>query len=170
MESLVAALLRCEGRDLDVELSVLFCDDSVIQALNREYRGIDQPTDVLSFPQEEERGPSAIGSRLSVDTGPPLPTADSRQPAALGDIVISLETARRQAKAQKHSLRREVEWLLLHGTLHLLGRDDATEEGLRSMIARQEAALNELSAVSDQRSAAVESAQDRRCEKLRADR
>ena len=137
MESLVAALLRCEGRDLDVELSVLFCDDSVIQALNREYRGIDQPTDVLSFPQEEERGPSAIGSRLSVDTGPPLPTADSRQPAALGDIVISLETAQRQAKAQKHSLCREVEWLLLHGTLHLLGYDDRRRADAAKMTRRQ---------------------------------
>ena len=62
--------------------------------------------------------------------------------------MISLETAHRQALAQRHSLRREVEWLLLHGTLHLLGYDDETEDGLRDMIARQEAVLRELSAMS----------------------
>lgn len=118
MASLAAALLRREGRDPDVELSVLFCDDPVIQSLNREYRGLDQPTDVLSFAQEE--------------------------PRLLGDVVISLEMARRQAIAQKHSLRREVEWLFLHGTLHLLGYDDDTEEGLQAMLARQEAVLLEL--------------------------
>jgi probable rRNA maturation factor len=161
MESLVAALLRHEGRDPEVELSVLFCDDPVIQALNRDYRGIDQPTDVLSFPQQEEppargqgsgvRGqkrPSAVGSRRSGETVLPLPAADGRPPTALGDVVISLETALRQVKSQKQSFRRETEWLLLHGTLHLLGYDDATEEGLNSMIARQEAVLEELAAVS----------------------
>jgi probable rRNA maturation factor len=169
MESLVAALLRHDGRDPDVELSVLFCDDPVIQTLNRDYRGIDQPTDVLSFPQEEmpavrgqgsgvrgqgsgirgQEGLTAGDSRMPGETGLPLPTADSRQPTALGDVVISLETAQRQARAQKQSLRREVEWLLLHGTLHLLGYDDTTEEGLQSMIARQEAVIREQLAISD---------------------
>src|SRR2546426_3142362 len=144
MESLVAALLRCEGRDLDVELSVLFCDDPVIQALNREYRGIDQPTDVLSFPQEETPAVRGQGSGVRGQGGRQHTLVDRGQPAALGDVVISLETAQRQAKAQKHLLRREVEWLLLHGTLHLLGYDDTTEEGLRSMIERQEEVLEEL--------------------------
>src|SRR5260370_6627619 len=111
MESLVAALLRREGRDPDVELSVLFCDDPVIRSLNREYRGIDGPTDVLSFAQE-------------------TPGVDTPASRLLGDVVISVETARRQAKAQGHSLRHEVEWLLLHGTLHLLGYDDADDDGL----------------------------------------
>src|SRR5439155_7765993 len=84
MEALVAALLRREGRDPDVELSVLFCDDPVIQALNREYRGIDRPTDVLSFAQEPEDG-----RRQSVDDSEDgLPASDSR---LLGDVVISLE-------------------------------------------------------------------------------
>ena len=69
-----------------------------------------------------------------------LPSAVSR---LLGDVVISLETAERQAKAQKHSLRREVEWLLLHGTLHLLGYDDTDEAGLQQMIERQQAVMAE---------------------------
>ena len=61
-----------------------------------------------------------------------------------GDVVISLETARRQAEAQQLPLAREVEWLLLHGMLHLLGYDDATEQGLQEMVARQQAVLDEL--------------------------
>jgi probable rRNA maturation factor len=139
MEALVAALLRREGRDPDVELSVLFCDDPVIQALNRDYRGLDRPTDVLSFAQQEGR-----------DTPGQTPTAmDSHR--LLGDVVISLETAQRQAKEQKHSVGREVEWLLLHGTLHLLGYDDADEEGLQAMIARQQAVLEESDRHGEQR-------------------
>jgi probable rRNA maturation factor len=95
----------------DAELSVLLCDDAFIQELNRQYRGLDRPTDVLSFAQE------------------PVPGG----PDVLGDIVISVETARRQAREQRHSLAREVEWLLCHGMLHLLGYDDETEEGLEQM-------------------------------------
>jgi probable rRNA maturation factor len=121
----VTALLRREGRNTDVELSVLFCDDPVIQSLNRDYRGIDQPTDVLSFSQQEV-APDEPGFWM---------TQDAPQP--LGDVVISLETAQRQAAAQRHSVCRELEWLLLHGTLHLLGYDDTTEDGLQDMIARQ---------------------------------
>jgi probable rRNA maturation factor len=156
MEALVTALLRREGRDPDVELSVLFCDDPVIQALNRDYRGLDQPTDVLSFAQEED------GRRETVDGSEDgLAGSDYRRSTTdyrlLGDVVISLETAARQAAAEKHSLSREVEWLLLHGTLHLLGYDDADEAGLQAMIERQRAVLLELSAFSDQRSAPAKS-------------
>src|SRR5216684_3615713 len=104
MESLVAALLRHDGRDPDVEMSVLFCDDPVIQALNRDYRGIDQPTDVLSFAQEGGPVFGRSGARADpertthfVGTGP-LRGYPARAPdRLLGDIVISLETAQRQA-------------------------------------------------------------------------
>jgi probable rRNA maturation factor len=140
METLVTALLRREGRSPNVELSVLFCDDPIIQALNRDYRGIDRPTDVLSFAQEGGVRCSVFGD----GEGPVEPehrTPNTEHLIPIGDVVISLETAARQAQAQGHSLRREVEWLLLHGTLHLLGYDDETEDGLRSMIARQEAVL-----------------------------
>jgi probable rRNA maturation factor len=90
---------------------VVFCNDTFIRELNREYRGQDGPTDVLSFAQEPVPG------------GPDL----------LGDVVISVETAERQAREQGHSLAREVEWLFCHGVLHLLGYDDETEEGLEQM-------------------------------------
>jgi probable rRNA maturation factor len=138
MEALVAALLRREGRDPDVELSVLFCDDPVIQALNRDYRGLNRPTDVLSFAQEAGDARQDGSARLASG----FPAAVS---CLLGDVVISLETAERQAAAQKHPFRREVEWLLLHGTLHLLGYDDSDTEGLQQMIDRQQAVLEELS-------------------------
>jgi probable rRNA maturation factor len=138
----VTALLHHEGRDPNVELSVLFCDDPVIHALNREYRGIDRPTDVLSFPLEEGVGCWVLGVGEG-QTDSQDPTPNTQHPTPIGDVVISVETAARQARAQGHSLRREVAWLLLHGTLHLLGYDDETEEGLREMIARQEAALLE---------------------------
>src|SRR5438876_512999 len=69
MKSLVAALLRHERRDPNVELSVLFCDDPVIQALNRDYRGIDQPTDVLSFPQEQTPAVRGQGSGVRGQEG-----------------------------------------------------------------------------------------------------
>jgi probable rRNA maturation factor len=84
------------------ELSLVFCDDPFIQALNRDYRAKDSPTDVLSFPQDLQFG-------------------------VLGDIVISVPTARRQAEAGGRTLREEVEWLFLHGALHLLGYEDETD-------------------------------------------
>jgi probable rRNA maturation factor len=90
---------------------VVFCDDAFMQELNRRYRSQDRPTDVLSFAQEAVPG----------------------GPEVLGDVVISVETARRQAREQRHSLAHEVEWLLCHGMLHLLGYDDETEEGLEQM-------------------------------------
>ena len=74
--------------------------DREIHALNRQYRGKDKPTDVLSFP-----------------------LADTLQPALLGDVIISLETAARQAQRRGHSLREELQTLLIHGILHLLGYD-----------------------------------------------
>src|SRR5438046_2810211 len=76
----------------EMELSLVFCDDAFIRELNREYREQDRPTDVLSFPQEAIPG----GEEL------------------LGDVVISVETAQEQARAARHSLAREVEWLLCH--------------------------------------------------------
>lgn len=72
----------------------------MIHALNRQYRGKDKPTDVLSFP-----------------------LADEIQPSVLGDVVISVETAARQAQRRRHSLREELQILLIHGILHLLGYD-----------------------------------------------
>lgn len=101
--------LELEG----AELSVLLTDDAGIRVLNREHRGKDRPTDVLSFPMDE----GAAGSQAPV----------------LGDVVISLDTALRQAKARKRELIFEVRFLLAHGILHLLGFDHATPAQKKKM-------------------------------------
>ena len=95
----------------DRELSILLCDDPTIHALNREYRHKDKPTDVLAFAMME----GEIGGHA---------------PGVLGDVVISLDTAARQAREHARSLEDEVTMLLAHGLLHLLGLDhrDRTEE------------------------------------------
>lgn len=107
-----AALVRFAEGALDAlgrssaELSVLLCDDGFMRDLNLRFRGIDAPTDVLSFEQD-----------LTVGHGSML--GDS----ILGDVVISLDTARRQARRRNLSEATEIRELLLHGILHLLGRD-----------------------------------------------
>lgn len=106
---------------VEAELSLLLCDDPFIQALNRDYRGKDAPTDVLAFAQREGEGAD--------------PDDD-----ILGDVVISIPTATRQAEARGHSVEREIQVLLVHGFLHLLGYDhgDDVEE------AEMEAAAGKL--------------------------
>lgn len=101
----------------DRELSILLCDDPTIHALNRAYRRRDAPTDVLAFALGEGEGAGL-------------------QPALLGDVVISLDTAARQARAHAWSLEDEVTMLLAHGLLHLLGLDHRTDAEARRMSAR----------------------------------
>src|SRR5690348_16026127 len=94
-----------------VELSITLVDDPTIHMLNRDYRRKDRPTDVLAFPQSP-------GSGL------------------LGDVVLSIETARRQARRRRRPLLGELTMLLAHGLLHLLGHDHQTSAEEREMIAR----------------------------------
>lgn len=104
----------------DAELSVLLTDDAAIHVLNREHRRKDRPTDVLAFPMQEVRAPRPE---------PRLP-----QPRGiLGDVVISLDTAERQARARRRPLIEEVRFLLAHGLLHLVGYDHATPGEKRQM-------------------------------------
>lgn len=93
----------------DSELSILLCDDAEIQQMNAQWRGKDAPTDVLSFPQRAYRVPWRQGR----DPVPPV----------LGDIAISIETARKQAGDLGHSCETEILVLVVHGLLHLLGHD-----------------------------------------------
>ncbi|MDS1029458.1 rRNA maturation RNase YbeY [Bacillota bacterium LX-D] len=113
----------------EVEISLLIVDDSYIQKLNRQYRGIDAPTDVLSFALQEE-----------TENEPDY--ADPFDDNLLGDIVISLETARRQSLEYGHSLEREAAFLAVHGCLHLLGYDHETEEERTIMRQKEEHILN----------------------------
>jgi len=96
------------------ELSVLLTDDAEIHQLNREHRQKDKPTDVLAFAMDESvPDPAGI----------------------LGDVVISLDTAERQARSRKRPLIEEVRFLLAHGVLHLIGYDHAEPEEKREMVA-----------------------------------
>lgn len=104
----------------DRELSVLLTNDAEIHVLNRDYRGKDRPTDVLAFAMGEGEGSEFAG---------PL----------LGDVVISVETARRQANRRKRELGAELRMLLAHGLLHLIGWDHQTDEEDRRMKARTRA-------------------------------
>ncbi len=92
----------------DAEVSVTFCDAPYIHKLNKKYRGVDRPTDVLSFPMYEDG-----------DFDPD----ECRDVAELGDIVLNLDRAEEQAAEIGHSLLDEVQFLTVHSTLHLLGYD-----------------------------------------------
>ncbi len=105
-----------------------------MRVLNRRYRKKDRPTDVLAFPQLERR--SAKTSRLR--TPQALSGGKPGAPSLLGDVVISLPTAKRQAAEHGHGLREEVTRLLIHGVLHLLGYDHERSEREAALMARKE--------------------------------
>lgn len=117
----------------DGEVTVVIGDDELLRQLNREYRGIDAATDVLSFGVEEpaDEAPSGFVS---------APEAT----AYLGDVIISYPTAARQADAAGHALLDELCLLAIHGTLHLLGHDHDTAEEERAMWAVQATLLEQL--------------------------
>ena len=120
----ILATLAYEDKQGHSEVSVTFTDNEGIRAINREYRQIDKPTDVLSFPMFEER---ADGTR------------------ELGDIVLSLEKCRAQAAEFGHSFERECAFLTVHSTLHLLGYDHVnSEEEDKEMRERQTAIVEKM--------------------------
>jgi len=110
------------------EIGLRLTSDRQIQVLNSQYRAIDQPTDVLAF--------AATESTIAIPT-------DLDEPLYLGDIIVSLDTAWRQAEEQNHSLKMELAWLTSHGLLHLLGWDHPDELTLKKML-EQQARLIEL--------------------------
>jgi probable rRNA maturation factor len=111
------------------ELTLRLTDDTEIQALNTQYRHKNQPTDVLAF------------AALEVDSPQLPPQIQLTMPLYLGDVVISVDTAYRQAQQQGHSLKTELAWLASHGLLHLLGWDHPDEESLIEMLNQQEILL-----------------------------
>lgn len=118
--------LHQQGAESEAEITILISDDDHLQELNRQFLGIDAPTDVLSFPAGE---------------GETDPDADIPY---LGDIVISLPAAQVQAIAGDHSLASEMQLLVVHGVLHLLGHDHAVEEEKAIMWAAQAEVLQSL--------------------------
>lgn len=115
------------------EIALRLTNDAEIQSLNSQYRHQDKPTDVLAF------------AALSVDS-PELELLDLSEdlPLYLGDIIISIETAYRQAQQQGHALSTELAWLSAHGLLHLLGWDHPDDETLERMLEQQVTMLNEV--------------------------
>ena len=124
LEQAAALTLEHEGVSSDAAVSVVLTDDAQIQQLNRQFLGIDTPTDVLSFPADY----------TDPDNGMPY----------LGDVIISYPRAEAQSTAAGHPVGDELQLLVVHGVLHLLGHDHVEEEEKARMWASQTDILEEL--------------------------
>ena len=126
----VEAVLDAEGVKVPCEINVMVTNDKGIQAINKAYRQIDKPTDVLSFPmfQLEPGMPPEGDEYLDPET----------QMCPLGDMAISLERAIAQAKEFGHSVRREVGYLTIHSMLHLLGYDHMDDGPQKAQMRQRE--------------------------------
>ena len=109
------------------EVSIVLADDDFVRALNRNYRGRDRPTNVLSFPQGDPAGVDGVGG-----------------PRLLGDVIVALETVKREAAAQGKSVADHLAHLVVHGTAHLLGFDHRTDADADAMERREIRALATL--------------------------
>lgn len=129
IESMIIEVIKQSIKEENIvdncEVSVSFVDNIEIRNLNKEYRGIDKETDVLSFPLIED---------ISLQTGYIL----------LGDIVVSLEKAKEQAMEYGHSFEREVAFLVSHSMFHLFGYDHIDEENTKLMREKEETVLEKL--------------------------
>ena len=132
----VETSLSHEGFSIPSEISILLTDDFNIQRINKEYRGIDRPTDVLSFPMTD-----ISKGKLNASCGD---FNMDENLLMLGDIVISMETVKRQAEEYGHSFEREMAFLVTHGMFHLLGYDHQNEKDEKEMIQKQEEVLEKL--------------------------
>jgi probable rRNA maturation factor len=124
LERAAHAALEHESQSLDAELSIILTNDARLHELNLNYLGVDSPTDVLSFPSSE----------TDPETGAQY----------IGDILISIPRAQAQAEAAGHPLEAEVQLLVVHGTLHLLGHDHAEPEQKARMWNAQAEILDRL--------------------------
>ena len=122
----VEGVLMARGAIVGSSLTIVITDNAAVQALNQQFRGIDAPTDVLSFPAD----------------APPITLPDT--PPYLGDLIIAHPYALAQAQRERHNVNDSFVLLVVHGTLHLLGYDHDTPERRAEMWAEQEAALKKL--------------------------
>jgi probable rRNA maturation factor len=165
LDGLIEKTLQTAGITQSVLLSLMITDDRTIQALNKQYRHQDKPTDVLSFPlldaplvhaphdqlwmpyeevdegedddNDGEQEEDAVTSKENI----PVFVTPPELLTNLGDIVISWPTVQRQASEAGHSATYELLFLLAHGVLHLVGYDDQSEAGYRAMVGIQESVL-----------------------------
>ena len=140
-KKVIEAALDYEGCPYEAEVSLLLTTNEGIRQINREYRRIDRATDVLSFPMLEYESPSDFtcaeieaGSSFNPETGE----------LVLGDIILSMEKVREQARKYGHSEEREYAFLITHSMLHLFGYDHMEPEEARVMEDKQNAILNSL--------------------------
>lgn len=124
LERAAQTALTQQGQSLEAELTIVLTDDARLQELNREYLGLDAPTDVLSFPASETD--PETGARY------------------IGDILISVPRAEAQADAARHPLESELQLLVVHGVLHLLGHDHGQAEEKARMWKAQAEILEQL--------------------------
>ena len=146
VRQVVEASVDHEACPYECDVSVLFTDDEGIREMNREARGIDAATDVLSFPMTDWPAPAQYDG---LEEDPDCFHPDTGE-LLLGDIVISVERAAAQAQEYGHSLRREIAFLTAHSCLHLLGYDHMEEEERLDMERRQEEILQGLGITRDQ--------------------
>lgn len=145
IRSVISEALKHEGCPYDAEVNVVITDNAGIREVNRENRGIDAPTDVLSFPMAEYEAPADF-SGFSEE--PDLFDPDSGE-LLLGDIMISAERAAEQAEEYGHSLKREIAFLTAHSMLHLMGYDHMNDGERILMEKRQEEILQNLGITRD---------------------
>lgn len=136
IEKTIKMCMKSEQLDKDYEVSVLIVDDNEIRDINREHRDIDKPTDVLSFPLVDFKDGKLISDEGDYDL--------EMGELILGDIIISAETAQRQAEAYGHSFDREMAFLTAHSCLHLLGYDHMEKNEEEIMFKKQEDILKEM--------------------------
>lgn len=137
----IAASLDYEGCPYEVEVSLFLTDNEEIRRINREHRKIDRPTDVLSFPMLEYRTPADFTE--AEERGWECFDPETGE-LVLGDIILSMEKVKEQAKKYGHSEKREFAFLITHSMLHLMGYDHETPEEAGQMEAKQTAILNSL--------------------------
>lgn len=134
VENLLQFAAEREGVQDQAEVSVTIVSNDDIHQINKEYRGKDAPTDVISFALEEE-GEGEIE------------IVGAEMPPVLGDIIISADRTREQAEEYNHSFKRELGFLAVHGFLHLLGYDHMTKEEEEEMFTKQKELLDRKSVV-----------------------
>lgn len=139
-QRVVEAALDAEGFPYEADVSLLLVGREEMQEINRSQRGIDSPTDVLSFPMAQCPSPGDF-SQLEGDPGSFHPDTGE---ALLGDIVLCVDKVIEQAFEYGHSQEREFAFLIVHSMLHLMGYDHGTEAEADAMEARQEAVLTSL--------------------------
>lgn len=135
LESALQKAGEAEGV-IDGEVALTFVDDEQIHELNRDYRGIDRPTDVLSFAMND-----TIDDELEIVYALEEGEEMEEVPEVLGDIIISVSRAKLQSEEFGHSLEREIGFLFVHGFLHLLGYDHQDQAAEDEMMGKQEAVL-----------------------------